>query len=491
MVAAVPRRARAAATLVGAARAAVGLGAAAATGWGLARVADGSARAGIGALALAVVARFGAGAAADAWAERAARAARAAWRSSILDHLEVPHRAGERSRADLSLAIEQASAEPGLEALRAAAGAGLAGVAVVFAAAGWLSALIVIALLALAAPLYARAGRASAEREADYQRVRARLESRQLELLTHAPELRALGAVPYGARAVAALSDAEHDRAVAAVRVALTSSLVTEFLSGVSVGLVAMVVGFSLLNGSVSLTRALVAVLVTAELFALVRRYGAEFHRREGAARGRSLLSGARRSRPTGPPAPLVVAEGLVTAAGGAPVSLRVEPGSRTLVTGPSGAGKTTLLETIVGWRPVAGGALTRAPGRVGVVDAAPALLAGSLRENLALGAEIEDARLRGALDAVALTGERFDDLDAPVGVDGRGFSAGETVRVALARCLLAEPVLLVLDDVAGLLDDASRAACALALAASSAAVVEAASGASVISSPGATVVLG
>ncbi|HEV2427945.1 MAG TPA: ATP-binding cassette domain-containing protein, partial [Acidimicrobiales bacterium] len=409
-------------------------------------------------------------------------------RSDVLAHLEVPHRVGERSRADLALAIEQASAEPGLEALRAAAGAGLLGAVVVFVAAGWLSALIVVALLGVAAPLYARAGRASAAREADYQRVRARLESRQLELLSHAPELRALGAVPYGAASVAALSDAEHERAVAAVRVALTSSLVTEFLSGVSVGLVAMVVGFGLLDGTITLSRALIAVMVTAELFALVRRYGAEFHRREGAARGRSLLAGARRARATGGAAPLVVADALVTEAGGAPVSLRVEPGSRTLVTGPSGAGKTTLLETIVGWRAPAAGTLARAPGPVGVVDATPALLAGSLRENLALGGDHDDPAVRRALAAVALDGERFDDLDAPVGPDGRGFSAGETVRLALARCLLAAPSLIVIDAVGGLLDVESRETCSRALDASAAAVIEAASDASILSSPGARV---
>jgi ATP-binding cassette subfamily C protein CydD len=125
---------------------------------------------------------------------------------------------------------------------------------------------------------------------AQYLQRRNVLESRQLELLHHAPELRALGAVTYGANEIAAISDSEHVIALRAIRVALESSLVTEFLSGVSIGLVAMVVGFGLLDGRLDLFHALVAVLVTAELFLHVRRYGAEFHRREDAAASLFLL---------------------------------------------------------------------------------------------------------------------------------------------------------------------------------------------------------
>jgi ABC-type ATPase involved in cell division len=40
---------------------------------------------------------------------------------------------------------------------------------------------------------------------------------------------------------------------------------------------------------------------------------------------------------------------------------------------------------------------------------------------------------------------------------DGRGLSTGEKVRLALARCVLAEPSLLVLDDIAGVVDEHAR----------------------------------
>jgi ATP-binding cassette, subfamily C, bacterial CydD len=101
--------------------------------------------------------------------------------------------------------------------------------------------------------------------------------------------------VEYGANEIAAISDSEHAIAMRAIRVALESSLVTEFLSGVSIGLVAMVVGFALLGGRITLEHALIAVLVTSEIFTHVRRYGVEFHRREDSERSLATvgLSGA------------------------------------------------------------------------------------------------------------------------------------------------------------------------------------------------------
>jgi ABC-type transport system involved in cytochrome bd biosynthesis fused ATPase/permease subunit len=443
---------------IGATQSVALLGLAVVTGVALARLAHRDVVGGVGVLAVALFARWLVGVAVEEWGDTAARRVREAWRARLFTHFEKPTREGERSRADLALAIEHAAGAPSLEALRAAAAVSLAGVVVVFVAAGALSAGVVVALLLVAAPLYRRAGRRSSLLEEEYERRRAQLESRQLELLHRSPELRALGAVHYGADAIAAISDSEHTLAMRAIRVALGSSLVTEFLSGVSVGLVAMVVGFDLLGGRTSLVRALVAVLVTAELFTLVRRYGAEFHRRERTTRAAALLVSPVAFDRLDDPTTLVLAEGLITEAGADPVSLRVAPGTRTLVTGPSGSGKTTLLHTLVGWRAPRSGTLTRFAGRVSFVSAESTLLSGTLWENLTLGAELAPGEVRRLLDDLGLTGPRFADLASPVLADGRGLSGGEVVRLAIARGLLAQPSLLILDDVAGVLDEASRA---------------------------------
>jgi ATP-binding cassette, subfamily C, bacterial CydD len=449
--------ARGRALLVGAGQASANLALALLSAVALAALAHGALARGLTLLATGLSGRWLVGRLVATWDDAQRRRLRSTWRARLVGALRRPRPAGERARGDLALAIDYAAREPALVALDAGARASLAGLALVWWAGGALSAGIVLVLLGVAVPLYRRAGTRSAALEADYQRRRARLESRQLELLFHAPDLRALGAVAYGADEIGALSDAEHVLALRAIRVALGSSLVTEFLSGVSVGLVAMVSGFALLGGRLSLEHALVAVLATTEIFAAVRRAGTAFHQREQAVDGRALLDELTEAPAPGSADVLLRCRDLVSAAGGATLTLEVVPGTRVLVRGPSGSGKTTLLETLVGWRAPRAGEVARGPGRVGMVSAESALLSGSIWENLTLGREITEARVREVLDLLGLDGARFADLGAPLLVDGRGLSGGERVRVALARCLLAHVDLLVLDDVAGVLDEVAR----------------------------------
>jgi ABC-type transport system involved in cytochrome bd biosynthesis fused ATPase/permease subunit len=390
------------------------------------------------------------------WSEHAASRLRARWRATLVRHFTRPQPERDRGRGDLALAIEQASDDPMLNVLQASAVAVLAALAVLFWAGGWLSLLITVVLLVGAVPLYRRAGHRSEQSALDYQRRRAVLEGRQLELLHHTTELRALGAVEYGANEIAAISDSEHAIAMRAIRVTLESSLVTEFLSGVSIGLVAMVVGFALLGGRISLEHALIAVLVTSEIFTHVRRYGVEFHRREDSQRSLDVLDHVV-AAPASTSTELLGARDLVTAANERPITFTLVAGQSLLVTGASGVGKTTLLDTLVGWREPSAGAVSRADVRTGHVSVESSLVSGTLRDNLTLGQAVTDVEVLAQLASLGLRGPRFDDLDASLLADGRGISTGEKVRLVLARALLAHAEVLVLDDVAGVLDEDGR----------------------------------
>jgi len=421
---------------------------------------------GLGLLMAVVAARWILLVGLNEWGEGTARRLRTKWRRSLTQHLARPRQEGQRARGDLGLAVDHASEAPSLERLAASAATSLLGVVVIFWVAGWLPLVITLALLGLAAPLYQRAGRRSHTMAQEYQARRALLEVRQLEVLQHAPELRALGAVAYGANEIGAISDSEHVLSLRAVRVALESSLVTEFLSGVSIGLVAMVVGFALLGGRITLVRALIAVLVTSEIFTQVRHYGVEFHRRDDARQALVILEAPAVQHSPASPNELLGARELVTEANPAVVNLVIRAGDRVVITGPSGVGKTTLLHTLLGWRSPVSGATTRTDLAVGYVSVESAVLSGSLRDNVTLGARIDDAPVAERLRSLGLDGARFSDLGVELLADGRGLSAGEKVRLVLARVLLCSPSLIVLDDIAGVLDIDARGHVRRALAA-------------------------
>jgi len=150
-------------------------------------------------------------------------------------------------------------------------------------------------------------------------------------------------------------------------------------------------------------------------------------------------------------------------------VSADVTRGMQLAIVGPSGCGKSTLLGLVLGlFEPTRGEIRIggRSPTeyfhdpavRVGYVGAESFLVAGTVRENLRYGIAraatdddlwraLGDARLRHVVDD--LPGK----LDYYIAEDGSGLSAGQKQRLCLARALLNDPHLLVLDEVSANLD--------------------------------------
>lgn len=156
-------------------------------------------------------------------------------------------------------------------------------------------------------------------------------------------------------------------------------------------------------------------------------------------------------------------------------VSFEVPEGGALGVVGASGAGKSTLVGLLLRFRDpdagrvLIGGADVREipldvlRSRVAVVGADTYLFDDTLRENLRLGRpDASDDDLRRVLDLAALTGwvESLPaGLDTVIGSSGVGVSGGQRQRIGIARALLADPEILVLDEATSDLDVDTEAA--------------------------------
>lgn len=342
-----------------------------------------------------------------------------------------------------------------------------------------------------------------------------RLGGHFLDTVNGLPTLRTFGAQRSQVRRVREMADAYRVATMRTLRLAFLSALVLELVATVSVALVAVPVGLRLLDGKLTLTAALVVLLLAPEAYLPLRALGTKFHAsQEGLAASTELFKvlDAAAVAPVRPapastvPASTVPAQtvprlpdagfaGLafdrVEVRYGDVVALReltldVAPGDRVALVGPSGGGKSTVLALVLGFvTPAAGRVLVdRADladldlaawrARLAWMPQRPHLFAGTVTDNIRLGApgtphdRVVEAAVAADADAFirALPGGYDTDLA------GHGLSSGQRQRLAMARAWLRCTVggggvtpagqgadLLLLDEPTARLDPASEAA--------------------------------
>ena len=295
--------------------------------------------------------------------------------------------------------------------------------------------------------------------------------------------LKVFGRQRRAAASIERVTDDYRRETMRVLRVSFLSGFALEFLASISVAIIAVSIGFRLLDGSLALSVGLFVLLLAPEAYLPLRQVGVQFHAAaEGvaatddvfavldAAQALPAPSQGDAASPAGP-SDLVLHD--VTVRYGdlvlPPVSLVARPGTVTVIEGPSGAGKSSVFAALRGAAPWSG---TAAYGDSDLTSLSPArwlawsgqqpgLIAGTIASNIALG----DADPDSALVTTALALATADDLDPDLGlgVQGAGLSGGQAQRVAVARAiyrhLSGRAGVIALDEPSSALDATTEAA--------------------------------
>lgn len=267
------------------------------------------------------------------------------------------------------------------------------------------------------------------------------------------------------------------------LRVAFLSSAVLEFFSSVAIAIVAMYVGFGLLGyidfgpaGDLTLFSGLLVLLLAPEFFQPLRTLSQHYHDRASAlGAGAEVLSRLNTPEPASRhthAARTADATGIIVddVSFGFDqrkllfdrVSFSVGRGQVLALTGPSGGGKSTLLNMMAGFLAPFSGAISifgEPPGQqaFGWLGQKGFLIDGTWADNLRLTApDASDQQITDALEQVglgALLAQRSDGINSRVMEDGQGLSGGQARRLSLARILVADYDLIVLDEPTAALD--------------------------------------
>ncbi|WP_225844966.1 thiol reductant ABC exporter subunit CydD [Streptomyces sp. HPF1205] len=359
------------------------------------------------------------------------------------------------------------------------------------AAADWISALTIAVTLPLIPLFMVLVGWATRERMDRQWRLLGRLSGHFLDVVAGLPTLKVFGRAKVQADNIRRITGDYRRATLRTLRVAFLSSFVLELLATISVALVAVGIGMRLVHGQLDLRTGLLVLVLAPEAYLPLRQVGAQYHAAaEGLAAAEEVFAvlEAESAGPAGHrradllPAPdlrtaTISVEGLAVREGGqlAETSFSLAPGEVLAVTGPSGVGKSTLLNAVLGFAVPSSGRVLVDGVDLADIDPAgwhrqiawvpqrPHLFAGTIADNVRLARpDASEAELTAVLAAAGVLA--FAAPGDLLGEDGSGLSAGQRQRLALARALLADRPLLLLDEPTAHLDAGTESRVADAL---------------------------
>ena len=362
----------------------------------------------------------------------------------------------------------------------------------------WPAAVAVVCTLPLIPVFMILIGRMTQSVSQERLRAMQVLGDQVLDLISGLPTLKALGREQGPAEQVRALGRSYRRTTMSTLRIAFLSGAVLEFITTLSVAIIAVEIGFRLVAGRLDLFTGLLVLMVAPEVYQPLRQVGFQFHASaNGVAAAESVFEVLETPVPKRGtlPAPdlrtagieldavSVAARGTWAPAG---LSATIRPGGLVALIGQSGAGKTTATQILLGLMPADRGHVRIVPDsghapQGGAVDLSeidpatwweqiawvpqrPTITPGTVLDNVAPGASVGDGVPDELAEAARATG--FDEVvttlpqgwETTVGSGGAGLSVGQRQRLALTRALYSTAPLVVMDEPTAHLDAASEA---------------------------------
>ncbi len=362
------------------------------------------------------------------------------------------------------------------------------------APADWVSAVVLLITAPLIPVFMILIGKGAERANQRQWRELARMGGHFLDVLQGLVTLKVLNAGSRERQRIRHIADDFRRTTMGVLRVAFLSSAVLEFFAAISIAIIAVLIGFRLLDGDMAFFYGLFVLLLAPEFFLPLRNLGAHNHARMeavGAAENivnlLSLDADKADGASTEPPPTGDIrfddvhfdyGKGRRALNG---LSLTITANAHTALVGRSGSGKSTLANLLLKFASAQSGDITIGNRSLNDIDQPawhrqvawipqkPRLFAGSVADNIRLGcadasdADVVDAATKA--QALGFIEQLPEGFDTHIGDGGRALSGGQAQRLAIARALLRDCPIVILDEPTAHLDTVSEQAVQQALA--------------------------
>ena len=314
-------------------------------------------------------------------------------------------------------------------------------------------------------------GRVTREASEAQWRAMNRFSAGLAEILRVLPTLKLFARERAERQRVRGLSEDFAGAALRVLQLSFVSAFALELITTLAIAIIAVSIGLRLLYGQLTFTAAFFVLLLTPEFYQPLRLSGTAFHSGMTAHTAEaSLLKASSVTQTSLSPSATrgaIAVRDLSFRYPGSPLPLlsgiqfTVPKSSLTVLAGPSGCGKTTLLRLLAGLLTPESGQITRADA-LSYVPQEPHLYNATLFENITLFQQgYDEASVRKALKALCLskwTEALPQGLMTPLGEGGQSLSQGQRKRLGLARALVQDRPLILLDEPTAALDERTAA---------------------------------